>query len=354
MRVGRNPAKAGIPAYSPRPLGVALLVYIPDQQGYFANALEIFKIQVESLYKATPQGFDLLVFDNGSCPPVVQSLQELQAAGRIDWLVLSRHNMGKAGAWNWFFSSMPNELICYADSDVLFRPGWLEASQRVLKAFPRAGMVSAQPNFFDVLDGRGTAHQALQADARFQFGELRPPTAVVDEYCFGIGADEELSQRFHNQALPYLRDTHSGVQAVLGASHMQFLIPRQVARQVAPLPASKGLLRAETISLDHKVDELGYLHLSILENYVFHMGNSFTEKLLNELRQAGLNQPASAPASAQASSPAPASRQAGKTTIRVRKSLAQRSLEGLARRPQFYRWLERLYHLLFRVLYSGG
>jgi hypothetical protein len=150
--------------------------------------------------------------------------------------------------------------------------------------------------------------------------------------------------------LPYLRDAHSGVQAILGASHMQFLIPRQVARQVAPLPASKGLLRAETISLDHKVDELGYLHLSILENYVFHMGNTFTERLLNELRQAGLDAPASAPNGMAE----PASRQAGKTAARVRKSLMQRSLEGLARRPQFYRWLERLYHLLFRVLYSGN
>jgi glycosyltransferase involved in cell wall biosynthesis len=342
MRVGRNPAKAGIPAYSPRPLGVALLVYIPDQQGYFANALEIFKLQVESLYKATPQAFDLLVFDNGSCPPVVQALQEMQAAGRIDWLLLSRHNMGKAGAWNWIFSCMPNELICYADSDVLFRPGWLEASRRVLETFPRAGMVSAQPNFFDVLDGQGRAHQALQADARFQFGELRPDTAVVDEYCFGIGADEALSQRFHNQSLPYLRDAHSGLQAILGASHMQFLIPRQVARQVAPLPASKGLLRAETISLDRKVDQLGYLHLSILENYVFHMGNTFTERLLNEARQAGLDAPASP------------QEPAANAAAQARKSLAQRSLEQLARRPQFYRMLERLYHLLFRVLYSGG
>ena len=344
MRVGRNPAKAGIPAYAPRPLGVALLVYIPDQQGYFANALEIFKIQVDSLYKATPQGFDMLVFDNGSCPPVVKALQELQADGRIDWLVLSRHNMGKAGAWNWIFSSMPNKLICYADSDVLFRPGWLEASQRILEAFPRAGMVSAQPNFFDVLNGQGTAHHALQKDARFQFGELRPPAAVVDEYCFGIGADEALSQRFHNQSLPYLRDSQSGVQAVLGASHMQFLIPRQVARQVAPLPASKGLLRAETISLDRKVDDLGYLHLSILENYVFHMGNTFTEKLRNELRQMELD----------ASAAAPDARQPGKTDLSARKSLVQRSLEWLARRQQFSRWLERLYHLLFRVLYSGN
>jgi hypothetical protein len=132
------------------------------------------------------------------------------------------------------------------------------------------------------------------------------------------------------------------VQAILGASHMQFLIPRQVARQVAPLPASKGLFRAETISLDRKVDELGYLHLSILENYVFHMGNTFTERLLDEVRRAGLDTPAIVQA------------QASKSTALVRKSLLQRSLERLARRPQFNRWLERLYHLLFRVLYSGS
>lgn len=133
MRIGKNPAKAGLPAYQPQKLGVALIVYIPFTEGYFANSLEILKYQIASLRAATPLPYDLLVFDNGSCPEVVADLQQMQANEEIDWLVLSAHNLGKAGAWNWIFAAMPNELICYADSDVLFRPGWLEASLEILE-----------------------------------------------------------------------------------------------------------------------------------------------------------------------------------------------------------------------------
>ena len=105
MRTGRNPAKSGLEAYTPKELGVALILYIPSQDGYFANALEIFKMQIASLKAATFQPYDLLVFDNGSCVrAVVNALQELYKAGEITWLVLSRHNIGKAGAWNWIFA----------------------------------------------------------------------------------------------------------------------------------------------------------------------------------------------------------------------------------------------------------
>ncbi|HWQ84881.1 MAG TPA: glycosyltransferase family A protein, partial [Anaerolineales bacterium] len=136
MRTGRNPAKSGLEAYTPKELAVALILYIPSQDGYFANALEIFKMQLASIKAATSQPYDLLVFDNGSCASVVQTLQELYQAGEITWLVLSRHNIGKAGAWNWIFASLPNPLIGYADADVLFRPGWFEASQEILKNIP--------------------------------------------------------------------------------------------------------------------------------------------------------------------------------------------------------------------------
>jgi glycosyltransferase involved in cell wall biosynthesis len=337
MRLGSNPAKTGVPAYSPRQLGVALLTYIPNQAGYFANALQIFKIQLESLYKTTLQDFDLLVFDNGSCPPVVRALQELHAGGRIDWLVLSRHNMGKAGAWNWIFSAMPNELICYADSDVLFRPGWLESSLHILKAFPNPGMVSAQPNFFDVLDGQGKAHLILKEDPKFELGSYLPEKEIIDEYCSGLGANEQLSERFHSAPIPYVVNKAQEITAVIGATHMQFLTTREVARQVVPLPVSKGLYRGETIGLDRKVDVLGYLHLSTQENFVIHMGNTITERLSKEISEIVGNQVGT--------------KEAPKR-VAARRSLIYRLASRLARNDSIKRFFLRAYNFLFRVLYT--
>lgn len=338
MRTGKNPAKTGLPAYSPNRLGVALILYIPFTEGYFEHSLEIFRYQVESLRAATSQPFDLLVFDNGSCPEVVAELQSMHTSGWIDWLLLSRHNMGKAGAWNWIFSAMPNELICYADSDVLFRPGWLEASLEVLDAFPQAGMVAAQPNFYDVMEGQGKAHEALRGNASYVLGEYQPAQEIVDEYCLGINADEELAARFHSTPLPAATHLQKGVQAVLGASHMQFIIPRQVARQVTPLPATRGLLRKETMSLDYRTDELGYLHLSVLKPFVFHMGNTVNEHLLKDVAQVtgkAVSQTPDAPR---------AHRSARKTSPLMRWAVA------LSKRPRFQRMFLRLYDFLFRVL----
>jgi glycosyltransferase involved in cell wall biosynthesis len=335
MRTGKNPAKDGLPAYTPQRLGVALIVYIPFTEGYFHNALEVFRYQIASLRATTSEPFDLLVFDNGSCPEAVEVLQEFYDQKVIDWLVLSGHNMGKAGAWNWIFAAMPNELICYADSDVLFRPGWLEASLELLEAFPLAGMIGAQPGFYDVMAGGGKAHQMLESSPEYALGEYQPAAEIVDEYVLGIGAAGDLAAQFQNISLPSVTRIDSGIQAVIGASHMQFLIPRSVARQVAPLPATRGLLRKETMSIDYKVDDLGYLHLSTMKPYVFHMGNTVNERLLAEVK--ALTGKAAAPGSRQASR---------------RISRLERGLTALAKRPRFQKTFLRLYSLLFRVLYS--
>lgn len=335
MRTGANPAKAGIPAYSHQELGIALIVYIPFTEGYFTHSLELFKYQIASIRATTTQPYDLLVFDNGSCAQVVEELQSLYSQGKIDWLILSQHNLGKAGAWNWIFSAMPNELICYADSDVLFRTGWLEASLEIKKAFPEAGMVAALPNFYDVMDGQSEAHLKLQNDGIYDFDDYWPSREIIDEYCLGIGASNELAAEFYKKPLPAVTNQARGVRAVIGASHMQFLTTRQIARQIVPLSASKGLLRSETMGIDYKIDELGYLHLSTLTPYVFHMGNTLNERLIGEVESI-----------AEDSSPTKFTPQKG---VHYQTRL-HHWLSVLARRPRFNRLFLRIYNLLFRVL----
>ena len=337
MRTGANPAKAGLPAYQPQQLGIATIVYIPSQEGYFEHSLQILEYTLAGLRSSTSQPFDLLVFDNGSCPEVVTRLQTLSEQKQIEWLVLSHHNIGKAGAWNWIFAAMPNELIAYTDSDVLFRPGWLEASLQVLDAFPQAGMISAQPNLYDVMDGQGQAHRKLEGDGRYRSGEYWPRKEIIDEYCLGIGATDEIAAPFYKKPLPAVTNTQSSIQAVIGASHMQFIIPRHVARQVVPLPATMGLRRAETMSLDYKIDALGYLHLSTTEPHVFHMGNTLNERLLEQVK--GVIQVA------------PASATAGKKLPALRRGW-RRLVTRLVQSPRFNKQFVRLYNFLFQALHA--
>jgi len=337
MRSGQNPSKSGVPAYTPQRLGIALLVYIPFTEGYFKNSLDILRFQIESLYKNTGSQFDLLVFDNGSCPEVIQALCGYRDNGYIEWLVVSKNNLGKVGAWNWIFGALPNELICYADSDVLFRDGWLEDSLAILDAFPNIGMVSAQPTFHDVLDGNGTAHLALMEDHNFEFGKFHPDHKVVEEYCLGIGADDKLSARFFNMELPFITNLSRNVNAVIGATHMQFVIPRSVAREMIPLPVSKGLHRAETTTLDRKIDELDYLHLSTKKNHVMHMGNVITEKLISEVNS--FHGPKGG-----------GPKTAG--LVLSKKSTFFRVVSNLIKIPAVNQFFLRVYDFLYRALYA--
>ena len=290
MRLGQNPSKDKLPAYRPARLGVALLVYIPSPAGYFEHALEILKYQIASLHHSTRMDFNQLLFDNGSCAEARTDLQALHADGWIDFLISSHHNLGKIGAINWILAALPNEWICYADSDVLFRPGWIEHSLRILEAFPSAGMISAQPCLDDVLRGSGTAHLNLSGDPRIQV-ETRPlDPQVVAEYALGVGLSPDRTAQLQATQFAVATRRDLSVQAVLGASHMQFLMPGAVAHQMVPLPTTFGLGRQEDRNLDLKVDQAGYLHLSTLEAYVWHMGNVPDEKTLDEIQSRGLTE----------------------------------------------------------------
>jgi glycosyltransferase involved in cell wall biosynthesis len=338
MRQGQNPAKMGLPAYQPKKLGLALLSYIPSQTGYFAQALEILKYQIASVHHSTTE-FDLLLFDNGSSPEVQQELCNLQADGLIHFLILSKFNLGKTGALNWILAAMPNELIGFADGDVLFRPGWQEETERIFGAFPSAGLVTAQPCLFDILRGEGQAHVSLYDDPRYHCykGQLDPE--VVKEYARGTGLNAGQIEELIERPVDFVEDRSSSVRAVIGASHMQFVLRRETARRLLPLPAAYALNRDEDAALNRAVDQLGLMHLSTPEPFVHHIGNHLDENTLAEISQLELDKILREPI-------------AGKSgREQIKTSPAKRFgfwlFKNLSQWPFFRRIFQRFYNFLF-------
>jgi glycosyltransferase involved in cell wall biosynthesis len=334
-RIGQNPAKLGLQAYKPQKLGLATITYIPSSEGYFRDSLAIFKLSLESLHQNTPEAFDLLVFDNGSCEMIQEELVRLQHQGAIRWLILSGENLGKTGAQNWILSAMPNEWIGYADSDVIFRKNWLEASREIIAHFPAAGMIGAQPCYFDVLKGQGKAHLDLKPKGNFKISSYTPNEWVTAEYCRGINATPEQAAKYHTRRLQQIQTRKDGFKASLGASHMQFLIPAGFAKRIIPLPYHLGLSQEEDRQLDLRIDQNGGLHLSTLEPYVVHMGNVLDEWVEGLVIKAGINV------------------KHLERITRVKKSSLTGKTYGLgwlARHAGPRRWLVRLYNKLFQVL----
>jgi hypothetical protein len=337
MRKGQNPAKMGtMPPPKAMRLGIATVLYIPEQSGYFAQSLEIFKIHAASLRQYTSEPFNYLVFDNGSCAEVRQELLKMQLTGQIDWLYLSDANLGKTGAMNLMLAGMPNEWICFSDSDMLFRPNWLPESWKIEQAFPNLGMIGAHFVFPDVEVDKGNTHFRQTSDPRFCFDQWQPEAWMVDEYCRARGIGPEKTREYLSKTLERVEAVESGTRAILGGnSHTQWLARKEVIQRILPLPADSALSRKDDTYQDRRLDELGYLHLTTTQPYLYHMGNTLDPEILPEIAQ--LTQLTAQPAPA-----AP----------RAKAHPVWKLLAALNRRPAGRRLLLRLYDNLYQVLSS--
>lgn len=281
MRLGQNPAKSIEHVPQPAAVTVAIVTYIPFLSGYYAESLEVLKVCLESFYQNTPKPYDLLVFDNASCPEVQAYLQQERDAGHIQFLILAGQNYGKGGAWNFIFQGAPGEYIVYADSDIQFFPGWLERSLEILRAYPQAGMVSARPLRTPAALYSSTLEWARQTSAgQAAAGPIEElqveegsfiPWEVYREHVLSLGTSEEQARQWYDSRTD-TRLTHRGVQALIGAAHFQFTLRKAVIQPFLPFQMDRPM--GQVRALDDQLNAAGWLRLATCEPLVRHMGNT--------------------------------------------------------------------------------
>jgi len=194
-----------------------------------------------------------------------------QRAGHIQYLILSEKNLGKGGAWNIILSGAPGEIIAYADSDVLFYPGWLKASVELLETFPNVGMVTARPfrtnpQFYSSTLDWAEAQPEVQVE-RGQF----IPWEVFREFDLSLGqSEEEIRQRY--ETTEDVRLTYRGVQAIAGASHWQFTAYKSTLAQFLPFQMDRPM--GQVKQLDQRVNEAGLLRLMPTQPYAMNLSNT--------------------------------------------------------------------------------
>ncbi len=259
---------------SPAPVSLTTMVHIPALEGYWAESLAVLELCLDSLratLPATPR-CELLVLDNGSCAAVRRALAERYERGEIDQLFSSRRNLGKVGGWNLLFAAAAGETVGYFDSDVLFLPGWLEASLWVLEAFPETAMVTAQPIPGDLSQHCEATLKGADDDPTVALREapdLIPPH-FVDSQRRGLGETPES----HAARLAGRRDVElrrGEAVAYVSASHFQFTTRRAVLERF--FPRSTHIPLGDDAQFDRELDEAGFWRLSTVDYRVHHMGN---------------------------------------------------------------------------------
>ena len=284
-RTGMNPARGRLSDYRPSRVTLAMLTYFPNPSGYFRDRFDVIRLSLESLIAHTP-GTDVLVFDNGSCPQMVNLLSEKHARGQITYLLLSRRNIGKIGALKIMFQAAPGEIIAYSDDDIFFMPGWLDACLKIFDAYPRVGVVSGYYARMQMKYGIDSTLKFMdQPGVKCQEGRFWPDEYerhLVDNY----GGNYEKYAR-QTREINDLRLTYKNVEAMISAQHMQFITPRKVILEALPANWS-GRLMGQMKELDMAVDQLGYLRLSTPEPVTRFLGNAVGPEMEQESRRYGL------------------------------------------------------------------
>ena len=109
---------------------------------------------------------------------------------------------------------------------------------------------------------------------------LSIPWEVFKEFDLSLGQSEE-EIRQHYEATQDVRLNYQGVQAILGASHWQFLARKEVLAQFLPFSMDRPM--GQVKQLDARMNEAGYLRLMPTDPLAMNMSNT-----LRTLRVPGL------------------------------------------------------------------
>ena len=269
MRKGQNPAKFVKDVARPERITVALLNYIPFLSGFYAETLEVLKVCLDSMHKDAGLPFDLMVFDNGSCPEVRDFLVHEKEEGRIQYLILAEKNMGKGGAWNVMLAGAPGEIIAYTDSDVLFSPKWLSRSVEILETFPNVGMVTARP-FRTPPEFIESTLKWARENTKLEEGQFIPWETFL-EFNLSLGQTEEENKRVYTETRDW-RLVYKGVTAMAGASHWQFTSYKSTLQQFLPFDMDKPM--GQVRQLDKRMNDSGLLRLMVSDPLAMNLSNT--------------------------------------------------------------------------------
>jgi len=290
-RIGQNPSRGQTLDFTSARTTVAVLVHAPHQAGYFQNRIDVTRMTIASILANTHEPFNLLVFDNGSCQEMVAYLQGLYDQGAIDYLILSKRNIGKLNALKIIFDTAPGEIVAYSDDDVFHLPGWLKPHLEIIDTYPKVGAVTG---FYIrqrvAMSSESTIKFANHPGFETQRGLLMP-RKWEEEYVSNSGR----SWVQYESEIAGIEDIilkYQGVEAWVSAHHFQMVCPKAVVQEILAemLPGGwSDQIMGRMVEMDDRMDAKGYLRLCTRQQTVRLMGNALSEEVANLARESGLS-----------------------------------------------------------------
>ncbi|MFD0864108.1 glycosyltransferase family A protein [Sungkyunkwania multivorans] len=281
MRIGDNPEKHSNQLEIDSYHRVVIPVYIPNlTEDYFRDGLKILKLCLGTLLHTINPKTRISIIDNGCCDEVINYLKEQFAAHKaIDQLLHSKINLGKVNALYSAIKSNLEPIISITDADVMFLPGWQEGVEGVLNDFPEAGMVSPVPTSrgYASIYTYSTAYYGL-FKGKLAFSDVADPDGMIK---FQESIGRQMYEPIHLEK--YLTVANKRSKAVIGCGHFVATFRAEVFEHAPTENCHVKIVGgSENNYLDIPNDKGGFLRLSTLKNYAYHLGNSEEDWMLKK------------------------------------------------------------------------
>ena len=281
MRIGVNdnkdtPLKAATALHR-----VVLPVYIPRLDGYFAHALEVLDLCLESLYATAAGQAAVTVVANQCTPEVVDALVAYHRRGRFEQLVVNSENHGRIDGTLAAARGSFEELVTISDSDVLFRHGWPQALEEVFRTYPECGFASVVPHPGAAWYCTSATIVGALATRELSFERI-VSDSDIDRFGWSIGRANWVKPEQRQVQMVVRRN---GLAACVGCGHFVFTVAREVIASFPTTPCGHPLGGGtDELWVDQPPDRSGYWRLSTPSGYAFHMGNTPEPWMYEELR----------------------------------------------------------------------
>ena len=279
MRLGFNPHKDEPQQESDCFHQVVVPVYIPNEEGYFKDSFEIFKLCLDSLFKTIHKKTYITIVNNGSCDVVIAYLNKLFLDGEIQEII-NTSNIGKLNAIVKGIVGHDFSLVTVTDADVLFLKDWQKATYAIFEAFPRTGVVCPTPSSRSLRTYTANIYWDLFFSKRLHFSRVENRDALK-MFAHSVG-----NPAFYNdiQLQKYMTVTHNDSKAVVGAGHFVATYRASIFKN-SSIKYSNYKLGGDSESkiLDLPVVKKGFWRLSTANNYAYHMGNCIEDWMIEEV-----------------------------------------------------------------------
>lgn len=275
MRVIPNPEKFNFSKITYKPHRVIIPVYIPDSDDfYFSSLFDVFKLSVYSLLKTINSLNTSVTIINNNCKKeVTDYIDKLIEEKKIDKQIKLSSNYGKV------YTILSEAKGCYepyitiADADVFYFNNWESEVFKILKTFPKVGVVSPvpSPHLFKYYNISFIVNNIF----KLKKGQILTDRSF-DLFAEGINHSPEFFRTKKNDFKKeqfYVEKNE--IKACVGAMHFIATYDRTVFNEISlQKPEFKFNVGDEGVFIDSNIDKMGLGRLSTSDAYAYHLGYS--------------------------------------------------------------------------------